>query len=228
MKHKTKIMGTISMILLCLLVHPSANAQIPVVSLVSSAIKKVITALDLEVQKLQNQTIALQNAEAQLENKMSLGNLNNISSTLNKEKNLYSSYYQELQQVKKVITDYDEVKQATQQQIELVSEYKTAYNLFQQDKNFSPPEIKYMASVYDGILQESIRNLNEVVTAVTSLTTQMSDAERLLMVHKATTGMQKNLNDVRQFNNNNMSITMQRAQQQNDMNQVRQLYGISN
>jgi hypothetical protein len=206
----------------------SAHAQIPVISIVSSAIKKVIVALDLKVQQLQNETITLQNAEAAVENKMSLGNLNDISGWLNKEKNLYNNYYQELAQVKKVITDYDEVKQATEQQIELVSEYNTAYSLFKQDKNFSPTEISYMASVYNGILQESIQNLNEVALAVTSLTTQMSDAERLLLVHKATGGMQKNLNDLRQFNNGNMAITLQRAQDNNNMQAVKQLYGISN
>jgi len=188
----------------------------------------VIVAIDLKVQQLQNQTIALQNAEAQVENKMSLGNLNNISGWLTKEKNLYNSYYQELAQVKKVITDYDEVKQATQQQIELVAEYKNAYALFKQDKNFTPPEISYMASVYNGILQQSIQNLNEVVMAITSFTTTMSDAERLLLVHKATAGMQKNLNDVRQFNNSNMAVTMERAQENNDMQTLKQLYGISN
>jgi hypothetical protein len=225
-KYKLIITGII--LLMIALPQQKANAQIPFVSLISDAVKKVIVAIDLQVQQLQNQTIALQNAEAQIENKMSLGNLNDISSWLGKEKDLYSSYYQELAQVKKLITDYDEVKQATQQQIELIKEYKTAYNLFQQDKNFTPTEINYMATVYNGILQESIRNLNEVVTAVTAFTTQMSDAERLLMVHKATGGMQKNLNDVRQFNNANMSITLQRAQENNDMEAVQKLYGLPN
>jgi len=224
-----KIIKIIAFAIICLAVPlGKVQAQIPVVSLVSSAIKKVITALDLEVQRLQNQTIALQNAEAELENKMSLGNLNDISSTLNKEKNLYSSYYQELAQVKKVITDYDEVRQATQQQIELVSEYKTAYGLFQKDKNFSSAELSYMGTVYNGILKQSIQNLNEVVLAVTSLSTQMTDAERLLLVHKATGNMQKNLNDMREFNNGNMALTLQRAQENNDMQTVKQLYGISN
>ena len=228
MKRKTKLTIMAGFMVICLMLHPSAHAQIPIISLITSAVKKVIVAIDLKVQQLQNQTIALQNAEAQLENKMSLGNLNDISGWLTKEKNLYSSYYQELAQVKKVITDYDEVKQATQQQIELVSEYKSAYSLFQQDRNFSPTEISYMASVYNGILQQSIQNLNEVVMAITAFSTQMSDAERLLLVHKATGSMQKNLNDVRQFNNANMAVTMQRAQENNDMQAVKQLYGISN
>lgn len=226
MKRKVKLIVFLTMAG-CLFAH-QGHAQIPIVSLISSAVKKIIVAIDLKVQQLQNQTIALQNAEAQLENKMSLSNLNDISGWLNKEKNLYSNYYQELQQVKKVITDYDEVKQATQRQMQLVSEYKTAYHLFQQDKNFTPTEISYMASVYNGILGESIRNLDEVLLAVSSMQTQMTDAERLVLIHKAAGGMQKNLNDMRQFNNNNMAVTMQRAKDKNDMQTVRQLYGLTN
>src|SRR5665213_2899120 len=191
MKRKAKLLVASGIMLAGMLAHPAAQAQIPIVSLVTDALKKVIVAIDLKVQQLQNQTIALQNAEAELENKMSLGNLNDISGWLNKEKNLYNIYYQELAQVKKVITDYDEVKQAIKQQLQLVTEYKTAYNLFKQDKNFSPAEISYMASVYNGILQQSVQNLNEVVTAVTAFSTQMTDAERLLLVHKATGNMQK-------------------------------------
>ena len=216
-----------SLLLLITLPNSPVHAQIPVVSLISSAVKKVIAAIDLKVQQLQNQTIALQNAEAALENKMSLGKLNDISGWLNKEKNLYADYYAELQQVKKVIADYDEVKQATQRQIQLVNEYKTAYNLFKQDKNFSAAEISYMSTVYNGILQESLHNLDEVLLAVNSLGTQMTDAERLQLVHKASAGLQKNLNDVRQFNNNNLAVTMQRAQEQHDMQTVKQLYGIN-
>ena len=225
---KSRSIIAMTSLIIFMLAHPEAKAQIPIVSLVTSAVKKVITAIDLKVQQLQNKTIALQNAEAALENKTSLGHLNDISGWLNKEKTLYSNYYEELQQVKQVIADYDEVKQATRAQLQLVSEYKTAYSLFQRDKNFSPAEISYMASVYNGILQESIRNLNEVILAVSALQTQMTDGERLAMVHKASGNMQKDLNDVRQFNNNSMAITLQRAQDKNDMRTVRQLYGLPN
>ena len=84
-----------------------------------------------------------------------------------------------------------------------------------------------MATIYNGILQESIRNLDEVLLAVQSFATQMSDAERLLLIHKASTGMQKNLNDLRQYNNNNAWLSLQRATDAQDKQQVKQLYGIN-
>lgn len=223
---KTTLAAVILSLLLLFSVSGPASAQIPVISIVSSAIKKVIVGLDLQVQRLQNETITLQNAEANLENSMSLGNLNDINSWLTKEKNLYSEYYKELQTVKQVITDYDEVKQAVTQQEELIKEYKTAYSLFQQDKHFSAAELSNMATIYNGILQESARNLNEVVLAITSVSTQMSDGERLATVHKADGNLQKNLNDLRQFNNNTMALSLQRVQNEQDAEMVKKLYGL--
>lgn len=225
MKKIFKLMA-VTMVLICFCQVQKADAQIPVISIISSAIKKVIVALDLQVQRLQNKTIALQNAEANLENSMSLGNLNDINNWLTKEKNLYSEYYKELQTVKQAITDYDEVKQAVAQQEELIKEYKTAYALFQQDKHFSASEISYMATVYNGILQESARNLGEVVMAVTNFSTQMSDAERMATIHKANGDLQKNLNDLRQFNNNSVAVSLQRAQDEQDVETVKKLYGL--
>jgi hypothetical protein len=227
MKRKFKILVCAFTCLFFSLAGNLASAQVPVVSLVSGVIKKVITALDLKVQELQNQTIALQNAEQSLENSMSLGNLNDITSWIGKERTLYQNYYKELATVKTIISDYDEVKRIISQQEELIWEYKNAQSLFSQDKHFSATELSQMATVYNGILQESIRNLDEVLLAVKSFATQMSDAERLLLVHKASAGMQKNLNDLRQYNNNNVWLSLQRATDEQDKQTVKTLYGIA-
>lgn len=227
MKKAIKIMWVACFILLLTLPVREAKAQIPIVGLVTSAIKKVITAIDLKVQQLQNKTIALQNAEKALENKMALGNLSDISGWLDKERKLYQGYYDELQQVKKVIADYDAVKRIIQQQSQLVSEYKNAYALFKQDKNFSADELNYMGQVYNGILSESVRNLDEALLAVNSFSTQMSDAQRLQLIHSSGNRLQHNLDDLRRFNNDNRQLSLQRAQERNNMDEVRQLYGLS-
>jgi len=205
---------------------PQQKAHAQILDAINAAIEEAITQVDIGVQKIQAQTIWLQNTEAQLENQMGLSNLSSITTTLNKEKSLYASYYQELQTVKTLISDYDLVRRIIAEQTELVTEYKNAYNLFQQDRNFSPAEVNNMANVYSGILNESARDLTQISLAITSFQTQMTDAARLGLIHKAGADMQHNLNNLRQFNNGNMQITLQRAQELNDMNTVRQLYGL--
>jgi hypothetical protein len=204
----------------------TAHAQIPMISLITGLMKKVITAIDLKVQRLQNQTIMLQNTEAELENAMHLNSLKDISGWLNKERDLYQRYYRELATVKTIISDYDEVKRIIRQQQQLVSEYKSAYRLFQRDKHFSADEIGQMSSIYSGVLRESIDNLDEVLLAASSFNMQMSDFERLQRVDHASAGMQRNLDDLRQFNNSNMQLSMERAKDENDRRMVMQLYGI--
>ncbi|MCJ8208110.1 conjugal transfer protein TraI [Mucilaginibacter sp. RS28] len=206
---------------------PKADAQIPIVSLVSSAIKKVIVALDIKVQQLQNQTIQLQQAEQQLENSKTLASFKDINGWLGKEKDLFSKYYSEMQQVRQVIAGYSEVKQVISRQAQLVAEYRKAWNLFQQDKNFSADELRYMSSVYNGILAESLQNLQELTATVTSFSAQMEDGERMERIKKIAAAMQHNLDDLRQFNTAGVDLSLQRSIAARNTAQVRQLYGIN-
>lgn len=227
MKTKLKLTVAALVVFIFSLTGQNVQAQIPVVSLVTGIIKKVIIAIDLKVQQLQNQTIALQNAEQQLENNLHLNSLNDISGWLGKEKDLYQNYYQELAQVKKVIADYDEVKQVISRQKQLVSEYQNAIALFHHDAHFSAMELQYMGNIYDGILEESLRNLEAVMTAVSAFSTQMDDAERWLRIDGAAKAMQTNLDHLRQFNRQNVLLSLSRSRDQQDRASVQRLYGIN-
>jgi hypothetical protein len=227
MKKTIKTSACIAALFVFSLKGNDVKAQIPIVSLITSAVKKVITALDLKVQQLQNQTIALQNAEASLENNLHLNSLNDISGWLNKERQLSSDYYQELAKVKTIISDYNEVKKIVSQQRQLLMEYHQASTLFHKDSHFSAAEMNAMENIYSGILQESARNLDEVMLAVNSFKTQMTDAERMSLVHHASSGMQTNLDHLRQYNNQNVTLSLERAKDDHDRQTVRQLYGIN-
>ncbi|MDO3641238.1 conjugal transfer protein TraI [Mucilaginibacter sp. L3T2-6] len=226
MKRKIKPPVCVLACLFFFLTGNTVRAQIPVVSIVSGIIKKVIIAIDLKVQQLQNQTIALQNAEQSLENSLHLSSLNDINSWLGKERKLYADYYEELATVKTIISGYDEIKTIISRQKQLLAEYQSASRLFHQDRHFSASELQSMENIYSGILQESLRNLNEALLAVSSFSTQMDDAERMLLVHHASAGMQTNLDHLRQYNSQNETLSLERARDDNDRQQIRQLYGL--
>jgi hypothetical protein len=203
------------------------KAQIPVVNIVTGVIKKVIVAIDLKVQALQNQTIALQNAEQRLENSLHLSSLNNISGWLGKEKDLYANYYHELNQVRGLIAAYDEVKNVISKQQQLVKEYRQARSLFKHDAHFSAAELQYMDNIYNGILQESLQNLDDLLLAVSNFSTQMDDAERLQKIGQAARAIQTNLDHLRQFNRQNTALGLMRAKDAQDRQNVKHLYGIN-
>ena len=137
-------MKKILIILFIACLGSDAKAQIPVVSVISTIVNKVIDALDLEIENLQNQTIWLQNAQKQLENAMAQIQLDGITDWVKQIKDLYSAYYQELSQVKSVIADYDKVKQIISLQSRIVATYNSAYTKFRQDSHFTQAEISYM------------------------------------------------------------------------------------
>lgn len=204
----------------------SASAQIPGVGLVTGIIKKVITAIDLKVQELQNRTIALQNAEQQVINHLSLGQLSDISGWLDKEQSLYHGYYQELASVKTIISGYGEVKDAIRAQGQLVTEYHSASEQFHRDPHFSAAELQYMETIYSGILGESLRNLDRLKVAVEAFSTRMDDAERLAAIRQASSGIQMNLDHLRQFSSQTISVSLARARDEQDRATIKSLYGI--
>ncbi|MGC4102312.1 conjugal transfer protein TraI [Ferruginibacter sp.] len=189
-------------------------------------IKKIIKAMDLAVQKVQNKTIWLQNAQKKLENVMSKLKLDEITGWVEKQRKLYKDYFEELQKVKNIITCYQRVKDLTQKNILLVEAYKKAFTLFKEDKHFTASEIAYMQKVYSGILEQSAKNIDQIFIVINSFNTQMSDAKRLEIIDGAADQVDRNYADLVQFNTQNKLLSLHRAKDQQDVDVIRSLYGI--
>jgi hypothetical protein len=222
-----KLFATIAIMLLSITVSiQKLQAQDPITLIIKEGIKKVIKAVDLQIQRQQNKVIWLQNAQKTLENAMSETKLNDISDWMDKQRTLYKDYFEELQKVKSSISYYKRIKEITEKQVHLVQEYKRAFGLFKQDKNFSADELAYMSRVYSGIFEESVKNIDRLFLVINSLTTQMSDAKRLEIINAAADQIDINYNDLNAFNQEGIVLSLQRAKARNDVDVVKKLYGI--
>lgn len=204
-----------------------ASAQIAVLEVIKAGVKKVIKAVDLKVQRLQNETIWLQNAQKVLENQLSKLKLTEIADWTEKQKDLYSQYYTELWKIKSAIAYYKRIKDLTEKQLAIVDEYKWAWNLFRQDKHFSAEELDQIQKVYSGILEESVKNLDQILLVAGSFKTQMSDAKRLEIINAAADQMDINYNDLKQFNTQNSKLSIQRAKSLEEVVKLKEIYGIN-
>ncbi|KAA9038698.1 conjugal transfer protein TraI [Ginsengibacter hankyongi] len=204
----------------------TASAQDPILDVIKAGIKKAIIAVDLKIQRLQTKTIWLQNAQKVIENAMSELKLGQITDWVQKQKDLYQDYFDELWKVKDVLSYYHRIKEITQQEVSLVKQYHSAWNGVRQDGHFTANELLYIGQVYTGILAESVKNLDQLALVINSFTTQMTDAKRLEIINKAADGMQQNYDDLVQFNSRNIGISLQRSRDENDINVVKLLYGI--
>jgi hypothetical protein len=210
----------------CLLSANRTNAQIPIIEIIRQAVIKAIKVADLAVQRLQNKTIWLQQAQETLENVLEKAKLTEISDWVDKQKTLYADYFEELNNVKTAITTYHRVKEIIELQAKLVAEYKRAYHLFKNDSHFTAPEIEYMEQVYAGILEESIKNMSQMELVVKAFATQMGDAQRLAIINAAAAEVSQNYSDLQAFNNQNKILSLQRSRNQEEMEQVKAMYGI--
>ncbi|MGV3685062.1 MAG: conjugal transfer protein TraI [Daejeonella sp.] len=202
------------------------NAQVAVLEVIKAGVKKVIKSVDLKIQRMQNETIWLQNAQKVMENQLSKLKLAEISDWTQKQKDIYSKYYADLWKVKAAISYYQRIKDITTKQVFLVEEYKKAWNLARRDKNFTPQELDYMYDVYTGILNESAKNLDQILLVVNAFKTQMSDAKRLELINEAADRIEVNYSDLRQFNTQNILMSLQRSKSQDQIEGVQKLYGI--
>lgn len=202
------------------------KAVLPILEIVKAVTKKVIKAIDLRIQKLQNKTIWLQNAQKKVENVLSKLKLDEISDWTKKQKDLYQDYYQELAKVKSIIIYYRRIKDITKKQTRLVEEYERAWNLFKRDSHFKENEIQYMERVYSGILEESVKNIDQIFLILDSFSTQMSDLKRLEIINNAADQIDSNYDDLTLFNQQNVILSVQRAKTEAEVSQVKQFYGI--
>ena len=203
-----------------------SKAQDPITLIIKEGITKVIVAVDLKIQRLQNETIWLQNAQKTLENTMSKLKLEEISGWVEKQRALYDDYFQELWKVKSALSYYQRVKDIFDRQVQMVNEYKMAWELFRQDEQFTQSELDYMFAVYTGMFEESLQSLEQLSLVISAFATQMSDAKRMQIINDVSDNLDQSFMDLKQFNHQNKMISLQRATEKGEIETVKKLYGL--
>jgi hypothetical protein len=204
----------------------TAQAANPWAAIIKAAIKRVVRAVDLLIQRRQNAVIKLQNAQKAIENTMAKLHLDEITDWVKKQRDLYKEYYDELKKVKAVISYYFRIKQIAEKQVQIIEQYQKAWKLFQSDKHFSYGELVYMQKVYSGILEETEKNVDMLSLFVKSFSTQMTDVKRLEMITRVADQVDKVHDELVSFNRQNQMLSLSRARSEFDAKVVKELYGI--
>ena len=181
---------------------------------VSLVIAKVIKAIDLQVQKLQNQTIWLQQAQQVAEHELSKVKLDEIADWQTKQKELYADYFEELNRVKTVIKSLPQVKQILNMQSQIVTEY----NRFAKDKT-------QQASIDEllGLSRDIVQSLEQVTSGGVL---SMKDADRAMFLYTLRDGMSECLDSMKGLNKQQVRLTASRVGVQADKKLLKTLNGI--
>jgi len=138
---------------------------------------------------------------------------------------LHQGFLDGLLQVSPAVRNYRRVAEIIASQAQLVKEYQDAYRRFRRNGLFNAAELAYIGRVYERLLAECLRHLDELALVITAGMARMSDDERLATIDRIYAGMQDKAVFLRQFNNRTIILALQRAKERNDVEALRQLYG---
>ncbi|WP_289057397.1 TerB family tellurite resistance protein [uncultured Flavobacterium sp.] len=139
---------------------------------------------------------------------------------------LHKTFLDALMQVSPAVRNYKRVGEIIDYQISIVKESRNGMNRFIKNGNFSGGEINYFEKVYGNLLNQSLRNLDELTMVITDDKLRMSDDDRLKAVDDIYEQMQDKLLFLRNFNTTSNVLAIQRTREKNDVYTSRGLQAI--
>src|SRR5665213_2319981 len=82
--------------------------------------------------------------------------------------NLHQLFLNSLLEVSPAVRKYKKIADIIAGQVKIVSEYKTAFRQFRETNLFTLDEIDYLSKVYKNLFNQSVKNLDALVTIVTA------------------------------------------------------------
>lgn len=192
----------------------------------ASAQKEEIAQLVLNIQKLNQLRQVLTQIKKTYE--ILEGGYNTIIGISKGNFNIHKTHLDGLLNVSPTVRNYQRVWSIIQYQYYLVNEYTRAQRRFNSSGNYTSQELTYIAGVYGNLLNQSLRNLDELTTVLTAGETRMSDDERLKIIDRIYFEMQDKLNFLRQFNSSTQILGLNRMKEKNDAKHLQHLYGVQN
>lgn len=142
--------------------------------------------------------------------------------------NLHKTFLDALMQVSPAVKNYKRVGDIVNLQIQLVKESKKGLDRFVKSGSFSQKELSYFEKVYGNLLNQSLRNLDELTMVITADKLRMSDDERLEAVDAVYLEMQDKIAFLQNFNTSSNLLMLQRSRESKDAYASKELYQLKN
>lgn len=140
---------------------------------------------------------------------------------------LHEVFLDGLMQVSPAVRRYHKIAEIVECQVRMVKEYKRSFRAFKMSRAFAPEELAYMSRVYDRLLQESLRNLDEFAMVVTAGKMRMSDDERLRAIDRIYKEMLDKMVFLKHFDEGAALVARQRANLKVSTGHMQELLDLS-
>lgn len=152
--------------------------------------------------------------------------LNTISDIKHGEFNLHTDYFNSLKTVNPTVRNYAKVAEIIAIQVRIVQVYKTAVKQVSKSGAFSDKEISYLNGVFDRLIDDCTKTIDELIAVTTSNQLEMKDDKRLKRIDAMYSDMQGKYTFVQGFSNEAKLLAASRIREQNDIRTSRAINGI--
>lgn len=140
---------------------------------------------------------------------------------------LHEVFMDGLMLVSPEVRKYGRIADIITYQNRIISEYKSAFAHYRSVGLFNTGEMEYISRVYGKLSAQSLDNLDDLLTVITSSKLRMSDEERLQAIDRIYADMQDKLLFVRNFNEKATVLLLQRQRESKGINTVKQYFNIN-
>jgi archaellum component FlaC len=154
------------------------------------------------------------------------GGYNTIKSLSKGNFELHKVFLDGLSEVSPAVKNYHRVAGIIDLQIKLMHENNVSLRRLRTGGRLLPSEITYVSNVYDGLLVESLKNIEDLLTIITAAKLRMSDDERLDAIDQLYASIEDKLVFARSFNAQASMLSFQRSRGLSETKRLRQSYGL--
>jgi len=152
--------------------------------------------------------------------------LNTIGGFTRGEFNLHTDYFNSLKNVNPEVKRYVKIAEIISLQIQIVQNRNRTIRQFKNIDAFSTDELSYIGSVFNRLLDDCDKTLDELITITTDGKLQMKDGERFSRIDKLFAEMQDMFTFSQSFSNNAGLLAASRIKEKSDIQTSQLLNGI--
>lgn len=152
--------------------------------------------------------------------------VNTIRSIKNGDLNLHRDFFNRLKNVNPAIRRYAKVADIIAYQVKIIKQTKNTIQQIKETKQFTEPELDYCKAVFDNLLDECMKTVEELILVTTSGNLEMKDDERLKRIDGLYADVQDKYSFACSFSEDMGLLAVQRLGEQMEINRSKLINGL--
>ena len=140
--------------------------------------------------------------------------------------NLHFNFFDSLKKVNPKIKTWTKVADIIAYQIRIIKDTKQTIKDIKEAHQFTDNELDYCKAVFDNLLEECLKNIDDLVTIITDGGVEMKDDERMKRIDRLYADMQDKYSFTSSFSNEMGILSAERLSEQVEINMSKKINAV--